>query len=201
MCVLQLRARRHFSLTTCLSPFPRHPPSCLQLEVLLCRALVGRAEDVGDKPCSHLAMPNPGYDSVTGTSTLCGGTRMWAVYNNAQVYTAYIVRLQLATPCHPSTNCLAVHQCGPSVSVPPPALPPPRGVAAVSSGHDHATQPGDGATAHQVPQIRASGSSAGAVGSWRSSQACSSDEHAAGALAGLGATVPSGHTGTHAVVC
>jgi hypothetical protein len=90
-----------------------------QIELLLCQVLIGMAHDMGELDAldkAHSARvarkPLAAADSMTGTSTMLGGTRMWAVYDSSQVYPAYIVRIQVASPCHPSAKCDPLYKCG-----------------------------------------------------------------------------------------
>lgn len=74
----------------------------LQGKVLLCRVSVGRALDVAAETRPEFVMPPDGYDSVTGTSSLCGGTRMWALYDSAQVRVRFLA--------DPRGECTACHE-------------------------------------------------------------------------------------------
>jgi hypothetical protein len=90
----------------------------LQVEMLLCRVLTGREKEVGcvddlGATYAHVVKLEGGlHDSLVGTTKLCGGSRIWAVYDSAQVYTSYIVTVQIVVPCHPVTACGTVYPCG-----------------------------------------------------------------------------------------
>jgi hypothetical protein len=74
------------------------------VKILLCRVLVGKACDYGYGRAKTLTMPPAGFDSVTGLSDDNGGTRMWVVHNNRQVYPAYCVTVRLMTKCVAGTS-------------------------------------------------------------------------------------------------
>jgi hypothetical protein len=98
--------------------------------LLLCKVLVGASSDIGDAQRPDLAREPDGFDSVTGTATACGGTRMWAVYSKDRAYTAYSVTVQLATPCHTGAHCGSLHApvgdapTAAAARAPPPAKAP-----------------------------------------------------------------------------
>lgn len=69
------------------------------VQMLLCRTQLGRVCDMGTAVNPGLTRAPEGYDSVSGRTEAAGGTRMWALYSNAQCYTAYVVTLSLCVPC------------------------------------------------------------------------------------------------------
>lgn len=81
----------------------------INVTVLLCKVNVGRQRDFGTEECPSLVMPPEGFDSVTGTTTNGGGTRMHVVYANAQVVVTHVVELQTVTPCRPQAYCKSLH--------------------------------------------------------------------------------------------
>ena len=65
-----------------------------QRQLLLARVLCGKARDFGQQLHRMLCKPPPGYNSVTGgphKARACSPSRIWVVYDRAQVYPAYIV--------------------------------------------------------------------------------------------------------------
>jgi hypothetical protein len=78
----------------------------LLLDVLLCWVLPGHVHDAGISPMKDLLVPPAGKDSVRGQSPLCGGTKMWAVYTQGQVYPAYVVTVKVSVPCSQTLACV-----------------------------------------------------------------------------------------------
>jgi len=69
--------------------------SASRRQLLLVRVLCGETRDYGRARCPELKKPPPGSHSVCGGPHLAGrcasGTKMWIVYDRAQVYPAYVV--------------------------------------------------------------------------------------------------------------
>ena len=70
--------------------------------------LTGRRRDYGVDTCRDLVLPPEGHDSVTGTTTMQGGTRMYVVYDSSQVLMTHIVHLELSVPC--DAACATYHK-------------------------------------------------------------------------------------------
>ena len=72
-------------------------------QVLLCAVLTGRSKDYSGERHHDLRRAPPEYHSVTANSAhahdpTAGSSRMWVVYSNSQVYTAYILTYSTASP-------------------------------------------------------------------------------------------------------
>jgi hypothetical protein len=108
--------------TTTGEDVANHPANCVPdcshrwhvktLSLLLCKVLPGNVYDADVNPAAHVwdtgaRLPPEGYDSAVGTAHAPCKCKWatWAIYENARVYSAYIVTVQVATPCHPSARC------------------------------------------------------------------------------------------------
>ena len=69
------------------------------VQMLLCRVQLGNCREYGTEVAPGLRRAPDGFHSVSGVTDNAGGTKMWAVYNNAQCYTAYVVSFALCVPC------------------------------------------------------------------------------------------------------
>lgn len=75
-----------------------NPDRVCVVQLLLCQVLAGAVKDYGTATEPSLRKPPTGFDSVSGTTHHAGGSRMWAIHNNAQCYTAYVVTVALPVP-------------------------------------------------------------------------------------------------------
>lgn len=68
------------------------------VQFLATECLVGKAQDMGGRVAVDMCHPSAGYDSVVGTTTQAGGSRIHAFHRQSRVRVTRIVTLAL--PMH-----------------------------------------------------------------------------------------------------